>query len=193
MKIGYCRVSSNDQTLNLQKDALKKAGCEKIFSDTASGASSSRPGLDLCLDQLRKGDTLVVWRLDRLGRSLKHLLTLVEDFSTKGIGFVSLTEAIDTTTSGGKLVFSIFGANDWSSRLRFAEFERQIIKERTNAGLTAARARGRRGGRKEQHNSKKISTAVKLADTSPDTIADICKHLGISRSTYYRRRAVLLK
>ncbi len=185
MKIGYCRVSSNDQTLNLQKDALKKAGCEKIFSDTASGASSSRPGLDQCLDQLRKGDTLVVWRLDRLGRSLKHLLTLVEDFSTKGIGFVSLTEAIDTTTSGGKLVFSIFGA--------IAEFERQIIRERTNAGLAAARARGKKGGRKEQHNSKKISTAVKLADTLPDTIADICKHLGISRSTYYRRRADLLK
>jgi DNA invertase Pin-like site-specific DNA recombinase len=185
MKIGYCRVSSNDQTLTLQQDALKKAGCEKIFSDTASGASSSRPGLDQCLDQLRKGDTLVVWRLDRLGRSLKHLLTLVEDFSTKGIGFVSLTEAIDTTTSGGKLVFSIFGA--------IAEFERQIIRERTNAGLAAARARGRRGGRKEQHNSKKISTAVKLADTSPDTIADICKHLGISRSTYYRRRADLNK
>ena len=185
MKIGYCRVSSNDQTLNLQKDALKKAGCEKIFSDTASGASSSRPGLDQCLNQLRKGDTLVVWRLDRLGRSLKHLLTLVEDFSNRGIEFVSLTEAIDTTTSGGKLVFSIFGA--------IAEFERQIIKERTNAGLAAARARGRKGGRKEQHNSKKISTAVKLADTSPDTIADICKHLGISRSTYYRRRADLLK
>jgi DNA invertase Pin-like site-specific DNA recombinase len=100
MKIGYCRVSSNDQTLNLQKDALKKAGCEKIFSDTGSGASSSRPGLDQCLDQLRKGDTLVVWRLDRLGRSLKHLLTLVEDFSNRGIEFVSLTEAIDTTTSG---------------------------------------------------------------------------------------------
>ena len=185
MKIGYCRVSSNDQTLNLQKDALKKAGCEKIFSDTGSGASSSRPGLDQCLDQLRKGDTLVVWRLDRLGRSLKHLLTLVEDFSNRGIEFVSLTEAIDTTTSGGKLVFSIFGA--------IAEFERQIIKERTNAGLASARARGRKGGRKEQHNSKKISTAVKLADTSPDTIADICKHLGISRSTYYRRRADLLK
>lgn len=116
MKIGY--FSSNDQTLNLQKDALKKAGCRKIFSDIASGASSSWPGLDQCLDQLRKGDTLVLWRLDWLGRSLKHLLTLVEDFSTKGIGFVSLAEAIDTTTSGGKLVFSIFGA--------IAEFERQI-------------------------------------------------------------------
>ncbi|MBD1835266.1 recombinase family protein [Cyanobacteria bacterium FACHB-472] len=179
-KIGYCRVSSNDQTLNLQKNALKKAGCEKIFSDTVSGAKESRPGLDQCLDQLRPGDTLVVWRLDRLGRSLKHLLTLVEDFSARGIGFISLTEAIDTTTSGGKLVFSIFGA--------IAEFERQIIRERTNAGLAAARARGRKGGRKEQHNSKKIVTAVKLADTSPDTISEICKQLGISRSTYYRRR-----
>ena len=185
MKIGYCRVSSNDQTLNLQKDALKKAGCEKIFSDTVSRAKESRLGLDQCLDQLREDDILVVWRLNRLGRSLKHLLTLVEDFSTKGIGFVSLTEAIDTTTSGGKLVFSIFGA--------IAKFERQIIRERTNAGLAAARARGRKGGRKEQHNSKKIVTAVKLADTSPDTIADICKHLGISRSTYYRHRADLLK
>jgi DNA invertase Pin-like site-specific DNA recombinase len=180
MKIGYCRVSSNDQTLNLQKDALKKAGCKKIFSDTVSGAKESRAGLDQCLDQLRPGDTLVVWRLDRLGRSLKHLLTLVEDFSARGIGFISLTEAIDTTTSGGKLVFSIFGA--------IAEFERQIIRERTNAGLAAARARGRKGGRKEQHNSKKIVTAVKLADTSPDTISEICKQLGISRSTYYRRR-----
>jgi len=181
----YCRVSFNDQNLNLQQDALKKARCEKIFSDTVSGAKESRPGLVQCLDQLRKGDTLVVWGLNRLGRSLKHLLGLVEDFNDKKIGFVSLTEAIDTTTSGGKLVFSIFGA--------IAEFERQIIKERTNAGLAAARARGRKGGRKEQHNSKKISTAVKLADTSPDTIADICKHLGISRSTYYRRRADLLK
>ncbi len=180
MKIGYCRVSSNDQTLDLQKDALKKSGCEKIFSDTVSGAKESRPGLDQCLDHLRKGDTLIVWRLDRLGRSLKHLLTLVEDFGTRGIGFVSLTESIDTTTSGGKLVFSIFGA--------IAEFERQIIRERTFAGLAAARARGRKGGRREQHHSKKIATAVKLADTSPDTIADICKQLGISRSTYYRRR-----
>ena len=180
MKIGYCRISSNDQTLTLQQDALKKAGCEKIFSDTASGASSSRPGLDQCLDQLRKGDTLVVWRLDRLGRSLKHLLTLVEDFSTKGIGFVSLTEAIDTTTSGGKLVFSIFGA--------IAEFERQIIRERTFAGLAAARARGRKGGRKEKHSDKKILTAIKLADDSPETIEEICHSLGISKATYYRRR-----
>ena len=191
MKIGYCRVSSNDQTLNLQKDALKKAGCEKIFSDTVSRAKESRPGLDQCLDQLREDDILVVWRLDRLGRSLKHLLTLVEDFSNRGIGFVSLTEAIDTTTSGGKLVFSIFGANDWSSCLRFAKFKRQILQERTFAGLAPARVRGRKGGRKKQHNSKKISTAVKLADTSLNTIADICKHLGISRSTYYRRRTQL--
>ncbi|MBD2044088.1 recombinase family protein [Coleofasciculus sp. FACHB-64] len=180
MKIGYCRVSSNDQTLNLQKDALKKAGCEKIFSDTVSGAKESRPGLDKCLDQLREGDTLIVWRLDRLGRSLKHLLTLVENFSTRGIGFVSLTEAIDTTSSGGRLVFSIFGA--------IAEFERQIIRERTNAGLTAARSRGKKGGRREQHSDKKILTAIKLADDSPDTIEEICRSLGISKATYYRRR-----
>ena len=177
-------MSSNDQTLNLQKDALKKAGCEKIFSDTVSGAKESRPGLDKCLDQLREGDTLIVWRLDRLGRSLKHLLTLVEDFSTRGIGFVSLTEAIDTTSSGGRLVFSIFGANDWSSRLRFAEFERRIIQERTFAGLAAARARGRKGGRKEKHSDKKILTAIKLADDSPKTIEEICQSLGISKATY---------
>jgi DNA invertase Pin-like site-specific DNA recombinase len=180
MKMGYCRVSSADQILDLQKDALKQAGCQKIFTDTASGASSSRPGLDQCLDQLRSGDTLVVWRLDRLGRSLKHLLTLVEDFSTRGIGFVSLTESIDTTTSGGKLVFSIFGA--------IAEFERQIIRERTNAGLTAARSRGKKGGRREQHSDRKILSAIKLADDSPDTIQEICRSLGISKATYYRRR-----
>ena len=117
---------------------------------------------------------MIEWWLDRLGRSLKHLLTLVEDFSARGIGFVSLTEAIDTTTSGGKLVFSIFGAKDWSSRLRFAEFEQQIIRERTFAGLVAARARGRKGGRKEQHNSKKIATAVKLAD---NLARHHCRHL----------------
>lgn len=179
MKIGYCRISSADQSLDLQTDALKAAGCEKLYSDTASGAKSSRPGLDRALDQLRPGDILVVWRLDRLGRSLKHLLSVVEDLNARGIGFMSLTESIDTTTSSGKLIFSIFGA--------IAEFERQIIRERTNAGLAAARARGRKGGRKIQHSDKKIAAARHLADTSPETIADICKSLGISRSTYYRR------
>jgi len=176
---GYARVSSLDQSLDLQKDALDKAGCERIFEDKVSGARDSRPGLDAVLDHLRSGDTLVVWRLDRLGRSLKHLIATVEQLKASGIGFKSLTESIDTTTSGGKLVFSIFGA--------LAEFEREIIRERTNAGLAAARARGRKGGRRIAHSERKIATAQKLADTSNDTIAQICESLGISRSTYYRR------
>lgn len=179
MLIGYARVSSLDQSLDLQKDALNKAGCERVFEDKVSGAKDSRPGLNAVLDHLRPGDTLVVWRLDRLGRSLKHLISTVEHLLDRGIGFRSLTESIDTTTSGGKLVFSIFGA--------LAEFEREIIRERTNAGLAAARARGRKGGRRITHSEKKIVTAQKLADTSNDTIAQICSSLGISRSTYYRR------
>src|SRR5919201_955449 len=139
MNIGYARVSTQDQTLDLQKDALTKAGCERLFSDTASGASTERKGLEQALGQLREGDTLVVWRLDRLGRSLPHLIETVTALEQRGIGFRSLTESIDTTTSGGKLIFHIFGA--------LAEFERNLIRERTLAGLAAARARGRSGGR----------------------------------------------
>lgn len=139
MLIGYARVSTQDQTLDLQTDALKRAGCEKIFTDMASGAKSERPGLQEAMNHLRAGDMLVVWRLDRLGRSLKHLIATVTNLSDHGIGFKSLQENMDTTTSGGKLVFHIFGA--------LAEFEREVIKERTNAGLRAARARGRFGGR----------------------------------------------
>jgi DNA invertase Pin-like site-specific DNA recombinase len=135
MLIGYARVSTLDQHLHLQEDALKKAGCERIFTDTASGAKSERPGLSQVLDALRSGDTLVVWKLDRLGRSLKHLVETVQALSEKEVGFRSLQESIDTTTSGGKLIFHIFAA--------LAEFERDIIRERTNAGLAAARARGR--------------------------------------------------
>src|ERR671923_1265567 len=134
MNIGYARVSTQDQTLNLQKDALEKIGCTKIFTDTASGAKAERKGLDEALEYLREGDTLVVWRLDRLGRSLKHLIETISQLDTRKIGFKSLTENIDTTTSGGKLIFHIFGA--------LAEFERNLIRERTQAGLTAARARG---------------------------------------------------
>ena len=135
MLIGYARVSTQDQTLDLQTDALKRAGCEKIFTDTTSGAKSERPGLQETMNHLRAGDTLVVWRLDRLGRTLKHLITTITDLSDKGIGLKSLQENMDTTTSGGKLIFHIFGA--------LAEFEREVIKERTNAGLQAARARGK--------------------------------------------------
>jgi DNA invertase Pin-like site-specific DNA recombinase len=134
MLIGYARVSTQEQTLNLQCDALEQAGCTKLFTDTASGAKTERKGLEEALNYVRKGDTLVVWRLDRLGRSLPHLITTMTDLENRGIGFKSLTENIDTTTSGGKLVFHIFGA--------LAEFERNLIRERTQAGLTAARARG---------------------------------------------------
>src|SRR5919205_4640522 len=142
MLIGYARVSTHDQTLNLQLDCLKQAGCTRIFEDHISGTKAERPGLQNALSHLRAGDTLVVWRLDRLGRSLRHLIDTVTDLQERGIGFKSLTESIDTTTSGGKLVFHIFGA--------LAEFEREIIRERTNAGLASARARGRRGGPKHK-------------------------------------------
>ena len=136
MLIGYARISTQEQTLNLQQDALHNAGCDRIFTDTASGAQAERKGLEQALSYVRKGDTLVVWRLDRLGRSLPHLITTMTALEERGIGFKSLTENIDTTTSGGKLIFHIFGA--------LAEFERNLIRERTQAGLTAARARGKK-------------------------------------------------
>ena len=139
MKIGYARVSTQDQNLDLQWDALKQAGCEKIIEDTASGGRRDRIGLERVREQLRPGDVLVVWRLDRLGRSLRHLIDLMAELETEKVGFQSLQESIDTTTPGGKLVFHIFGA--------LAEFERNLIRERTRAGLEAARARGRKGGR----------------------------------------------
>src|SRR5438552_7799221 len=139
MLIGYARVSTQEQTLDLQKDALEKIGCSKIFTDVISGAKAERKGLEEAQNFLREGDTLVVWRLDRLGRSLKHLIETITELNNRKIGFKSIQENIDTTTSGGKLVFHIFGA--------LAEFEREIIRERTQAGLTAARARGRLGGR----------------------------------------------
>jgi DNA invertase Pin-like site-specific DNA recombinase len=154
MLIGYARVSTHDQTLNLQKDALQKAGCTKIFTDTASGAKAERKGLEQALNYVRKGDTLVVWRLDRLDRSLPHLISTMTDLEGRGIGFKSLTENIDTTTSGGKLIFHIFGA--------LAEFERNLIRERTTAGLVAARARGKKGGRPKVLTGKKLTIAQDL-------------------------------
>src|ERR671932_1294688 len=178
MYIGYARVSTEDQNLNLQRDALQKAGCELIFDDMVSGTKARRPGLEQALSHLRAGDTLVVWSLDRLGRSLRHLIDTVTDLQEKGIGFKSLQESIDTTTSSGKLVFHIFGA--------LAEFEREIIKERTNAGLEAARTRGKLGGRPKALSPEKIKLARKLyADTST-SVAEICKMLGISRHTLQR-------
>src|SRR4051794_15641865 len=179
MLIGYARLSTQDQTLALQQDALNQAGCSKIFTDTASGASVERPGLAQAISHCRECDTLVVWRLDRLGRSLRHLIDTITALHTKGIGFKSITEAIDTTTSGGKLVFHIFGA--------LAEFERDIIRERTQAGLQAARARGRRGGRpKRQPSSRKIAMARALYTDKTNSVSEICRTLGISRATLYR-------
>jgi DNA invertase Pin-like site-specific DNA recombinase len=178
MLIGYARVSTSDQTLDLQKDALEKAGCSRIFTDTASGAKAERIGLDKTLSHLREGDSLVVWRLDRLGRSLKHLIETITNLNNRKIGFKSITESIDTTTSGGKLIFHIFGA--------LAEFERDIIKERTQAGLTAARARGRKGGRPKALTPRKAQMAEALYKDKNNTIDEICKTLNISRATLYR-------
>jgi DNA invertase Pin-like site-specific DNA recombinase len=178
MLIGYARVSTYEQTLNLQQDALQKAGCSKIFTDTASGAKTERIGLDEALAYVRKGDTLVVWRLDRLGRSLPHLITTMTDLEERGIGFKSLTENIDTTTSGGKLIFHIFGA--------LAEFERNLISERTTAGLTAARARGRIGGRPKSLTPEQRRIAQALYDDPKNSITDICRTFKISKVTLYR-------
>src|SRR6202162_4488512 len=170
MLIGYARVSTSDQTLNLQQDALEKIGCSKIFTDIISGSTTERSGLDEALEYVREGDSLVVWRLDRLGRSLKHLIETITNLNNRKIGFKSITENIDTTTSGGKLIFHIFGA--------LAEFERDIIRERTQAGLQAARARGRLGGRPKALNQKKQLIAQALYNDKSNTIADICKTLN---------------
>src|SRR5437660_8896038 len=172
MFIGYARVSTTDQTLNLQLDALKTIGCTKIFTDTASGAKEEREGLEEALAYVREGDTLVVWRLDRLGRSLKHLIEVVSDLEKRGIGFKSLTENIDTTTSGGKLIFHIFGA--------LAEFERNLIRERTNAGLEAARVRGKLGGRPRALSPEKLKLAKRLYAAKSVSVSEIYKALGIS-------------
>lgn len=178
MLIGYARVSTHDQTLDLQKDALNKIGCDKIFTDVISGAKSERKGLTEALEYVREGDTLVVWRLDRLGRSLKHLIEIITALNEKSIGFKSITENIDTTTSGGKLIFHIFGS--------LAEFERDIIKERTKAGLDSARARGRLGGRPKALDEKKAAMARALYADKHNTIKDILSTLKISRATFYR-------
>ena len=179
MDIGYARVSTGEQTLDLQLDALKKAGCGKIYTETASGAKAERPVLDEVLSYVRKGDTLVVWRLDRLGRSLRHLIEVVAALAERGIGFKSLTEHIDTTTPGGKLIFHVFGA--------LAEFERDLIRERTHAGLAAARARGRLGGRpRKLADPRQLELARTLYAGGETDIDTICATLGISRATLYR-------
>lgn len=178
MLVGYARVSTQDQKPALQLDTLKTAGCERVFVEKASGAQRDRPELQAALDYMREGDTLVVWKLDRLARSVKQLIETVEGLEENGIGFRSLTEAIDTTTAGGKLVFHIFGA--------LAEFERAIIRERTRAGLEAARARGRKGGRPPKLDAQDLKAArAMLADRSI-TVAEVAERLKVSPATLYR-------
>lgn len=177
MKIGYARVSTYDQNLDLQTDALTKAGCDKIVTDIISGVKADRPGLTELFKYLREGDTVVVWKLDRLGRSVTHLIELVTEINKRNAAFQSLQENIDTTSSMGKLIFHIFGA--------IAEFERNLIVERTNAGLKAARARGRLGGRRPVMNQKQIERMVELYDEKSTTVGEICKLYNISRRTLY--------
>jgi DNA invertase Pin-like site-specific DNA recombinase len=180
MFIGYARVSTPDQSLDLQCDALLAAGCDPnhLYTDVASGAKADRPGLEAALGYLREGDTLVVWKLDRLGRSLTHLIDTVHRLDANGIGFKSLQEHIDTTTPGGKLIFHVFAV--------LAEFEHDLIAERTKAGLSAARARGRRGGRKPALTQKQIALAKSMKADPHNSIADICTTLKISKRTLYR-------
>lgn len=179
MIIGYARISTSDQTTHLQEDSLKAAGCERIFADTMSGSTTQRPGLDQTLGTLRAGDTLVIWKLDRLGRSLRHLVELAALLRENRIELRSLTEGIDTTTPGGQLVFHIFAA--------LAQFEREIIKERVQAGLEAAAARGRKGGRPsvvKPSTKKAIGSMIAAGLTS----REICDQLKISRATFFRHR-----
>jgi DNA invertase Pin-like site-specific DNA recombinase len=183
--IGYMRVSKADgsQVLDLQKDALAAAGVNErhVYSDTASGKQDCRPGLVACLQALREGDTLLVWKLDRLGRSLRHLVNVVHDLTSRGVGLKVLTgqgAAIDTTTPAGKLVFGIFAS--------LAEFERDLISERTRAGLASARARGRKGGRRPKMTPAKLRLAIAAMGKPETNVGDLCRELGVTRSTLYR-------
>jgi DNA invertase Pin-like site-specific DNA recombinase len=175
--VGYMRVSTAEQNLGLQRDALDRAGCERLYEDICSGAVTDRPGLAKALDQLRTGDALVVWKLDRIGRSLKHVVELVDGLQKRGIGLKVLTGGIDTTSSTGRLVFGIFAT--------LAEFERALIKERTMAGLMAARARGRAGGRPRLMTRTKLRTAMTMMAERNNAAIDVAEQLGISLSTLY--------
>lgn len=181
MKFGYARVSTKDQSLNLQIDALKKAGCKEIIQEQISGANTRRPKLNKMIEQLRKGDVVIVWKLDRLGRSLRELVLLIDRFQELGVEFQSIEDNIDTTTPGGKLSFHIFAA--------MAEFERNLISQRTKAGMEAARSRGRKGGR-PKGLSKKAQDKARLAESlykeKQRSISEICHHLDISKPTLYR-------
>lgn len=178
MLIGYARVSTQDQNLDLQNDALKKAGCEKIFEDKVSGAKIERKGLDEALEYVRSGDVLVVWKLDRLGRGLRDLIDKMQDLEKRGVGFKSLTESIDTTTAGGKLIFHIFGS--------LAEFERSLIRERTMAGLASARARGIKGGRKNKLTPERIELMKKMYADKTIPIKQIMETFGVGKSMLYK-------
>lgn len=178
MLVGYARVSTQDQDAGLQRVALVEAGCERVFEETASGAQRDRPELQAALDYMRAGDTLVVWKLDRLARSLKQLIETVEKLEGVSIGLRSLTEQVDTTTAGGKLIFHVFGA--------LAEFERALIRERTTAGLANARAQGRVGGRPRRLSDQDLSVAKTLLACPDLTVAAVAKRLGVSPATLYR-------
>ena len=178
MLIGYARVSTTLQNSDLQQDALEQAGCEKIFTDKISGTVAERPALTKVKEILRRGDVLVVWRLDRLGRSLKDLIEWMNYLDQEGIALKSLQESIDTSTATGKLVFHVFGA--------MAEFERNLIKERTQAGLSAARARGRVGGRPKRLSEDKRKLAVRLYNEKQHSLDAICEMMGITKPTLYK-------
>jgi DNA invertase Pin-like site-specific DNA recombinase len=178
MLVGYARISSADQKFELQDDALSDAGCARVFHETASGTLKDRPMLAAALDFIREGDTLVVWKLDRLARSVKQLIDTIEHLHKRGIGFRSLTESIDTTTAGGRLIFHVFGA--------LAEFERAIIRERTIAGLEAARSRGRKGGRPRALSEEGLLAAKALLQDGRLTVVEVAGQLGISEATLYK-------
>ena len=179
VQIGYARVSTDDQNSNLQLDALEATGCDQIFQDEGiSGAAINRPGLDEALAALQSGDVLVVWKLDRLGRSLSNLITIIEDLGKRGIGFKSLSEAIDTTTASGELLFHIMGS--------LAHFERKLIAERTKAGLQAAKKRGKRLGRPKRLTQHQIDRAYEMIQSKQDTISGIAELYGVNRTTLYR-------
>jgi len=182
-RIGYARVSTDDQNLDLQRDALTKKACKTIYEETASGKSADRPQLESCLKALRAGDTLVVWRLDRLGRSLPDLVKIIADLERQGVAFESLTEKIETSSATGKLVFHLFAA--------LAEFERNLIRERTKAGLAAARARGRKGGRKPSLNTKQIREIKALLRDPEAQVSDVAKKYRVSRTTLYKHVGVV--
>ena len=178
MKVGYARVSTTDQNIDMQMDALRRENCREIFQDHASGIKSDRDGLARALEFMREGDTLVVWKLDRLGRSLKHLIDIINLLNEKGMYFKSLQESIDTGSSGGKLIFHVFGA--------LAEFERDMISERTIAGMAAAKERGRIGGRPRKLNENNRALALSLMEDKSYSAKDVCRTLGISKTTLYR-------